>query len=839
VSLRSGIASLVLILGVLDACAKPAGPPCGGARCPADYVCASGDDAGSPSCVVASGACGDKPDGTRCEGQGRQICVAGACVVSGCGDGYADPVLGELCDLGSGNSLEPNAPCRQAICKPAACGDKVIDGPGGRGEACDNGPSNSDFLADACRGDCASSRCGDGVLDTAEAPSCLAPDAQLVSLPDSPETAATGDIDGDGLGDIVTLDGVDTTAEIVMLFGRLDGGLDEVDRSVPASVASVSLCDVDADGDLDVMVIDTAKAVWIYTNLGARSLSIGQVVIPQALAATCADADGDGDADVAAALPTGSVAVRLHDASGFAAAQTFAVPDPAVSVALADVTWDGLIDLVVAQDGRVDLLPGKAGGGYDTPITVDTSPNEAFALTTADLDGDGHLDVIGESVKEADIRVWLARGAAGFATPADYPVFLTTAPVVADDLDGDGNIDLCMTAAAGLQVLRGSSTGALTPEAVRPEGGSVSLYASVDLDHDGYPDLIGTNFDGLVVNYGGDAPIGPPRRIADVVANETFTGDFVGDGGVQLLVFDTGNAWTLTPVAPGGRAGVSVPLTGPGGPLGIATGDFDGDGTSDVAFAHLSNIEIDDVVGNALVAKASLNVGFKTARLLAVDVEGDAVPELIAMPSFGGTELDVLGLSAGQLTKLHAVTASNGDMNEPSAFAADVDGDGLRDLVALQLEGVVLHRGLAPGGFDDGAVVLVPDCISMAFGDLDGDGDVDLVVAPSQGDLVAFMQTAPAVFTEGFRLTTTADLPRLVDLNGDGHLDLFTGDFAADDVLFGDGHGGFSPPLTVGNSPTAIVDLTGDGRPDLVQVAPGMASGVFLRATRVRRDLHF
>jgi len=78
-----------------------------------------------------------------------------------CGNGKPDPT--EECDNGATNSDTVAGACR-TDCTRAKCGDKVID----TGEQCDNGASNSDIVANACRTTCVKANCGDGVVDTGE-----------------------------------------------------------------------------------------------------------------------------------------------------------------------------------------------------------------------------------------------------------------------------------------------------------------------------------------------------------------------------------------------------------------------------------------------------------------------------------------------------------------------------------------------------------------------------------------------------------------------------------------------------------------------------------------------
>ena len=80
-----------------------------------------------------------------------------------CGNGYVDLVTGEECDDSTANSdMVPDA-CR-TDCSSPSCGDGVVD----TGEQCDDGPANSDLQPDACRTNCLLAHCGDLIVDSGE-----------------------------------------------------------------------------------------------------------------------------------------------------------------------------------------------------------------------------------------------------------------------------------------------------------------------------------------------------------------------------------------------------------------------------------------------------------------------------------------------------------------------------------------------------------------------------------------------------------------------------------------------------------------------------------------------
>lgn len=111
---------------------------------------------------------------------------------AGCGDGVVQ--AGEACDDGASNSDEVADACR-TTCVLAACGDGVVD----KGEGCDDGDANSATTPDACRADCTPPICGDEVTDDGEG--CDNGDTNSDDDPDACREDCVSAACGDGVMD--------------------------------------------------------------------------------------------------------------------------------------------------------------------------------------------------------------------------------------------------------------------------------------------------------------------------------------------------------------------------------------------------------------------------------------------------------------------------------------------------------------------------------------------------------------------------------------------------------------------------------------------------------------
>jgi hypothetical protein len=223
---------------------------------------------------------------------------------------------------------------------------------------------------------------------------------------------------------------------------------------------TVLAADLDQDGDQDVISAGVGRITWMENSptsnggfgqerrlpLGDNAaLGIGERI------AIAADLDGDDDIDIVS-TDRNEDSISWHENTdgwgSFGEAQvitTFA--DNIYSVYTADIDGDGDIDVLSASldDGRIAWYENTDGQGSFGPQQIISNSTSAISVYTADLDLDGDQDVIGSIYKDDTDIVWY-ENTDGLGSFGPEQVITLSAPysysIIAADLDGDGDQDI-------------------------------------------------------------------------------------------------------------------------------------------------------------------------------------------------------------------------------------------------------------------------------------------------------------------------------------------------------------------------------------------------------------
>ena len=374
-----------------------------------------------------------------------------------------------------------------------------------------------------------------------------------------------------------------------------------------------------------------------------------------------------------------------------------------------------------------------------------------------------------------------------------------------------------------------------------------------------------------------------PTLPAGFLPTAVATGDFNGDGHIDWAVANGGdnNMWIYLGKGDGtSQIPTIVPLKG-ASPSALVVADMNKDGKLDLVVAEPDTGTVGILLGNGdgtFGPELEFYVPGGAASLAVADFNGDgnldvvvgmvgdqSTGQLVFLPGDGTGKLGLPVIHFGQI--------KSGLFDTFIIAAADLNGDGLPDIVALDYNiepvgppyafsgqmsnaGGRVYLNQGNGVFkeyqqfffdisDDQEASLGTAAVALALGDVNGDGCMDAVVLDTEDLATFFPGKCDGAFdtanTRIFGSGITAGAALLVDVNGDGKLDLVSAAFPfttdadyamnlgnAVSVQLGDGTGNFSPPTIFRGEPEmysiAAADLTGAGYPDLVSVNQGTDS---------------
>jgi hypothetical protein len=321
---------------------------------------------------------------------------------------------------------------------------------------------------------------------------------------------------------------------------------------------------------------------------------------------------------------------------GFAPAVRYATADEPLSIVAVDLTGDGHLDLIVgersASGATSELLANTGNGTFVLSASYGASGNNVSNMVAADFNGDGKLDLASESngangidlmTNDGVLGIDFGTGGGRFASQLDrYVTPETTGYLTVGDFNGDGHPDIAFSghnyvvegggidggiglpapepADFALAVFLNAGAGTFARPSTYADPGSFQNIANGDFDGDGHLDIVGLTYTtpsgfGVFFNAGD----GTFRKEVNVVASAGWidyglgVADFDGDGKDDVATTTTLNPNSpteanvlevFTGAANGGFNGpVNYPIATTPTVYQIVTGDFNGDGKSDLA----------------------------------------------------------------------------------------------------------------------------------------------------------------------------------------------------------------------------------------------------------------
>jgi len=564
--------------------------------------------------------------------------------------------------------------------------------------------------------------------------------------------------------------------------------------------------DVDRDGDIDLMY--TAETGAVLLNNSGNSISFNFHVLAGLTYGGYGrlhDVDGDGDLD--AVLFSSSATQWLENDgsnSGWSMHATGTYfPDDVV-----DLDRDGDLDFLHASGGIVAYFLNNGDGSFGSVQNIEVSSEQGRACRAADLDCDGDLDVLTTQFVTGGNLGWYENlgGLAFSARKAIQSSYVSYEAEVCD-LDNDGDIDI-VTAGAGafsdeLGVHR--NTGDFTLDNRNWAGMDIDSGLSIpkastygDLDGDGDLDVITSTYaDNTFAwyeNTDGAGGYGSRQVISSSVlgASCAIPMDVDGDGDLDVMTassMDNTIGYYRNYDGQGSFGSRQVMSSSASGVVRLDVGDIDRDGDLDVVSASVNNNEIawyENTDGNGTFSYHLVSSSHNQPRdVRLADLDKDADLDILAVSFFDSKLVWYENNGSGGF--LPQVVISTSAQWPLCVRAGDVDSDGDLDvLVTGEFNGIVAWFENTDGACTFGGMNTLaldgPTPRSAAFGDIDRDGDLDIIAVGSNDGSTYWFQNLDGDGTFGPKnmvqgSPSGASYIELADLNKDAVLDaLITGE---------------------------------------------------------------
>jgi len=361
-------------------------------------------------------------------------------------------------------------------------------------------------------------------------------------------TVVAGDFDRDGRPDLAAANNGSSNASVLLNttdWPPAGSFLSAGNYSSGYHPNYVTAGDLDGDGVLDVVTTSqfTRNFFSVYLGnadgtLGAEA-QLGGVLEPHM--PWLADFNRDGRLDLAIAeLENDRVSIRLGNGDGtFQAPLHAGVADGPVSLVADDFDGDGILDLGVGHwySNWFAILIGDGDGTFE-PAVLHNIGAKSFNPVTADFTGDGIIDIITGNYGLNSLSLFTGVGDGTFTH--SYIGLPGNGTPYRGDFNRDGKPDLAVSSNAdggSILVLIGNGDGSFQAPLTNAIGSG--NLAVGDLDRDGKPDLVladSSHASATVLLGLGDGTFAAPTRFATAAGTgDIALGDFNRDGRLDVI----------------------------------------------------------------------------------------------------------------------------------------------------------------------------------------------------------------------------------------------------------------------------------------------------------------
>jgi hypothetical protein len=582
-------------------------------------------------------------------------------------------------------------------------------------------------------------------------------------------SAAWGDFDNDGDFDILIAGNSNCCGRICRIYRNNGGSFSDIGAGLEGvEQGSVAWGDYDDDGDLDVLVSglgDSGRLSRVYRNTsGIFTDTSSSLEGLDHSAAAWGDLDGDLDVDLVLTGSNASSTPTLRLYRNNAAVPNTAPSQPAnpsaqVSGTSATFIWDAASDAQTPSPGLTyNLRVGTTVGGSQLISDGGTGVRQLVQLGNANqrLSWTVRLPQLAKyywSVQAVDASFAASSFTPeqSFATPfSDAGAILEgvySSSVDWGDYDNDGDLDILLTGNSNCcgpisRIYRNNGGGSFSDIGAGLVGVYYSSAVWGDYDNDGDLDILLTGYANccgpisrIYRNNGGGSFSDIGAGLVGVYYSTAVWGDYDNDGDLDILLTGSGSGYSRIYRNDGGGSFSDIGGSLPGVSQGSAVwGDYDNDG------------DLDILLTGSGYARVYRNNGGGTFADIGASLPGVSYSSAVWGDYDNDGDLDILLTGAGPISRVFRnnggsfsdIGASLEGVYYSSAAWGDYDNDGDLDILIsgyssnfAQISRVYRNQG---GSFSDISAAL--DGLyqgSAAWGDYDGDGDLDLLATGLSG----------------------------------------------------------------------------------------------------------
>jgi hypothetical protein len=516
----------------------------------------------------------------------------------------------------------------------------------------------------------------------------------------------------------------------------------------------------------------------------------------------------------------------------------------------ADIDGDGDLDMLSASsnDDKIAWYENTDGlGTFSIQKIITTNASNATSLCTADIDGDGDLDVISTSYLANGKIIWYKNtdGLGNFGNQQNITTNSSGA-IYATDIDGDGDMDLLSSRYTEINWYE--NTDGLGDfefhSIVSGVNGILSLYAT-DLDGDGDKDILSASeTDDRISwyeNINGSGTFNSEEAITTSAAGakSVHATDIDNDGDLDVFSASSDDdkiAWYENIDGLGSFGVQQIISIEADGAQSVYTTDIDGDGDMDVISSSLNDEKIawyENTDGLGTFGQEQVISDYMPGAfsVFAGDLNGNGNMDVFSTFDKTSAYYDQIVWFRnidGQGTFNQEDYIVAGAQFAENVFAADIDGDGDGDILSFSGKLAWYKNEDGLGTFDVQENIAYNGAKSGYAADIDGDGDIDIL---SSSGKVAWFENTDGLGTfsteQIISINAASGFVYATDIDGDGDMDVLSasstkiawfentdglGDFGGEQIL----------STTVNGARSVYaVDLDGDGDMDVISTSFG------------------